>query len=194
MHGHGEPCPFLRILDPDMSIDFTHNYFELFGLAPRFAIDVEALERTYRELQSRVHPDRYAHLADTEKRLSMQWATRVNEAFQTLRKPLPRARYLLELRGHDVAHESNTAMSPAFLMDQMEWREAVEEARSGANCDELEALRHRLMAHADEVMAEAATALDDTGENVAAADAVRRLMFLEKLRHDIEDALEQLDS
>ena len=177
-----------------MSIDFSHNYFELFELPVRFAIDVEALERAYRELQSRVHPDRYAHLADAEKRLSMQWATRVNEAFQTLKKPLPRARYLLELQGHDVAHESNTAMSPAFLMDQMEWREAVEEARAGANVDELEALRHRLMAHSDEVLAETAQALDEDGDHKAAADAVRRLMFLDKLRHDIEDALESLDS
>ena len=177
-----------------MSIDFSHNYFELFGLEPRFALDVEGLERSYRELQSRVHPDKYAHLPDTEKRLSMQWATRVNEAFQTLKKPLSRARYLLELRGHDVAHESNTAMSPAFLMDQMEWREAVEEARAGANSDELEALRHRLIAHADGVLAEAALALDESEDHKAAADAVRRLMFLEKLRHDIEDALESLDS
>ncbi len=176
-----------------MSIDFSHNYFELFGLAPCFSIDGEALERAYRELQSRVHPDRYAHLSDAEKRLSMQWATRVNEAYESLKKPLPRARYLLELRGHDVAHESNTAMSPAFLMDQMEWREAVEEARASADSDELEALRHRLMAHADTVLAEAGAALDDERDDGVAADAVRRLMFLDKLRHDIEDALESLD-
>ncbi|MDD5295673.1 MAG: Fe-S protein assembly co-chaperone HscB [Rhodocyclaceae bacterium] len=175
-------------------MDFTHNHFQLFGLAPAFRIDVDALEKSYRELQGRVHPDRYAHLPDTEKRLSMQWATRANEAFQALKKPLSRAIYLLELAGVDVAHQSNTAMSPAFLMEQMEWREAVEEAEQARDTDELEALRHRLMAHGKDVQAEAERALDDSHDLVAAADAVRRLMFIEKLRHDIEDALETLES
>lgn len=177
-----------------MSIDFSHNHFQLFGLPVCFGIDLDVLERTYRELQSRVHPDRHANLSDTEQRLSMQWATRVNEAFQTLKKPLSRAAYLLELRGCDVGRENNTAMSPAFLMEQMEWREAVEDARQARDCDELEALRHRLMDHATEVQAEAGRWLDDQRDDKAAADAVRRLMFLEKLRHDIEDALEVLES
>lgn len=175
-------------------IDFSHNYFQLFGIEPAFHMDVEALERRYRELQGQVHPDRFAHMPDTEKRLSMQWATRVNEAFRTLKKPLPRAVYLLELAGVDVAHQSNTAMSSAFLMEQMEWREAVEEAEQGRDTDELEKLRHRLMAHGKDVQAEAERALDETHDHVAAADAVRRLMFIEKLRHDIEDALENLES
>lgn len=175
-------------------MDFTQDHFRLFGLAPAFRVDMDALERAFRELQAKVHPDKHAHLSDTEKRLSMQWATRVNEAFQTLKKPLSRASYLLELRGHDVGHEKNTAMSPAFLMEQMEWREAVEEADRARDADEMEAIRHRLMAHAKEVEAEVARALDETHDDGVAADAVRRLMFIEKLRHDIEDALETLES
>ncbi len=112
-----------------MSIDLTQDFFTLFGLHRRYAIDDAALEAAWHELQSQVHPDRHAHLSDVEKRLSMQWATRVNEGFRTLRQPLTRAQYLLELAGVDAGLETNTAMSPEFLMEQMEWREAVEEAR-----------------------------------------------------------------
>ena len=86
------------------------SHFELFGLAPAFAVDAEALERSYREIQSRVHPDRFAHAGDAERRASLQWTTRVNEAFQTLKDPVARARHLLELHGVDVAFETNTAM------------------------------------------------------------------------------------
>ncbi len=175
-------------------MDFTHNHFHLFGLEPKFRLELAPLEQAYLDLQNQVHPDKFAHLPETERRLSMQWATRVNEAFQTLKKPLPRACYLLELRGMDVARESNTAMSPAFLMEQMEWREAVEEAEQAGDCDELETLRHRLIAHGKEIQAEAAIALDDTRNDAAAADAVRRLMFIDKLRLSIEDALEKLES
>ena len=109
-----------------MSIDLTQDYFALFGLPRRYALDEGALEAAWHELQGRVHPDRHAHLSDFEKRRSMQWATRVNEGFRVLRKPLARAQYLLELAGVDAALETNTAMSAEFLMEQIEWREAVE--------------------------------------------------------------------
>lgn len=176
-----------------MAINFNHNYFELFGQSPAFAIDGDALEASYRELQAQVHPDKFAHLSEADRRVSMQWATRVNEAYQTLKKPLSRAAYLLELRGVDVAHQTNTVMNPAFLMEQMEWREAVEEARAAQDGAELEKLRHRLLAHAAGVAQEIATHLDATPNTTAAADAVRRLMFVDKLRQDIDNLLEELD-
>ncbi len=177
-----------------MSIDLTQDYFTLFGLPRRFAIDESALELAWHELQSRVHPDRYAHLPDADKRRSMQWATRVNEGFRTLRKPLPRAQYLLELAGVDSGLETNTAMSPEFLMEQMEWREAVEEGRDAGDIDVLEQLHQRLRHHAREVMAGLAQQLDERHDYEAAADTVRRLMFIEKLQHEIDDALESLDT
>ena len=99
-----------------MSIDLQQDFFALFGLPRAYPIDLAKLEQAYLDLQSRVHPDRHAHRSDAEKRLAMQWATRVNEAYRTLRAPLSRAQYLLELRGVDAALETNTAMSPAFLM------------------------------------------------------------------------------
>lgn len=176
-----------------MSMDLQQDFFSLFGLPRAYPIDLSKLEHAYLELQSQVHPDRYAHLSDAEKRLSMQWATRVNEAYQTLRKPLPRAQYLLELRGVDTGLESNTAMSPMFLMEQMEWREAVEEARDAGDSDGLDHLLQRLRKHASEIHAELAEQLSESGDAQEAAETVRRLMFIRKLENEIDDALEALE-
>ena len=176
-----------------MSIDLTQDFFTLFGLPRQFAVDESALEAAWHDLQSQVHPDRYAHLPDVDKRLSMQWATRVNEGFRTLKRPLERAQYLLELAGVDTALETNTAMSPAFLMEQMEWREAVEEARGAGEVVELEQLHHRLQAHAREVREGLGRELDQLHDYAAAADTVRRLMFIAKLQHDIDEALLALE-
>ncbi|MGB8600480.1 MAG: Fe-S protein assembly co-chaperone HscB, partial [Burkholderiales bacterium] len=108
-----------------MHNDFSKNYFDLFGLEKKFSVPQEVLDRAYRDIQSQIHPDKFSHAGEAEKRLSMQWATRANEAYQTLKKPLARARYLLQLHGVDTQEETNTAMPTGFLMEQMEWREAV---------------------------------------------------------------------
>jgi molecular chaperone HscB len=121
--------------------DFARNHFELLGLPARYAVDQARLEKAYRDLQSQVHPDRFAASTDADRRVAMQWATRANEAYRTLRDPLERARYLLRLKGFDTEEESNTAMPADFLMQQMEWREAVAGARSARDAAELEKLR-----------------------------------------------------
>lgn len=177
-----------------MSIDLTQDYFALFGLPRRYALDEGALEAAWHELQGRVHPDRHAHLSDAEKRRSMQWATRVNEGFRVLRKPLSRAQYLLELAGVDAALETNTAMSPEFLMEQMEWREALGEATDAADEDALDELSRRLRQGTRALEAELARQLDETADLEGAADSVRRMKFLEKLQHEINDALTALES
>ena len=174
--------------------DFSQDYFALFGLRRAYRIDAARLDQAYHEMQGKVHPDRHAHLPETERRLSMQWATQVNEAYRTLKKPLLRAHYLLRLAGAETDHESNTAMSPAFLMEQMEWREAVAEARAAGEHHELEKLMQRLEKHGGEILAEIERSLDAKKDFEAAADAVRRLMFIEKLEHEIQDALEALES
>jgi len=174
--------------------ELQQDFFALFGLPRRFGVDTARLEQAYLDRQSQVHPDRHAHRSDAEKRVAMQWATRVNEAYRTLRKPLTRARYLLELQGVDVGVETNTAMAPEFLMEQMEWREAVEEARDGADMKDLEHLLHRLHGHAREVNESLATQLDGEPPDLeGASDTVRRLMFIEKLQSDIDDAIEALE-
>jgi molecular chaperone HscB len=177
-----------------MTIDLQQDFFALFGLPRRFRLDLSVLEVAYHDLQGQVHPDRFAHLPDVEKRRAMQWATRVNEGFRTLRKPLARAQYLLELAGVDAGITTNTAMSPEFLVEQMEWREAVSEARAAGETDELEQLHQRLRLHAREVFDQLEDQLDVRHDAAAAAETVRRLMFIEKLQHEIDDALEALEN
>jgi molecular chaperone HscB len=174
-------------------MNFTADFFTLFQLAPRFRLDLAELEARYLALQGKVHPDRYARADERARRLSMQMAARVNEAYRALREPLARARYLLSLAGHDAA-ESNVRMEPEFLIAQMEWREAVQEARNGGEPHELERLRQRLALEMQDRYRRLAALFDEQGDLPAAAEDVRQLMFLEKLRDDIEDALAFLDT
>lgn len=170
-------------------MDFNADHFSLFDLPPTFRLDLALLDRRYLEMQSKVHPDRFASAGEAEKRLSLQWATRVNEAYQTLRKPLARARYLLHLAEYDLGSENNALMPADFLVEQMEWREAVAEARAAGEHHELERLHHRLQREMRERHEEIAVLLDDRHDLEQAADRVRRLMFLEKLLADIDDAI-----
>ena len=174
-------------------MDLTADFFALFGLPKTFRISLSELDSRYRDVQAQVHPDRFANAPEGERRLSMQWATRANEAYLTLKKPLERAKYLLELAGHDLQAESNTAMPADFLMEQMEWREAVMEARTGGDHHELEHLYQRLRGDIDGRYDEVAALLDDARDYALATDRVRRLMFLEKLLYEIHDALASLD-
>jgi molecular chaperone HscB len=177
-----------------MNLDFSQNFFSLFGLPTSCRVDAAKLEVAYRELQSTVHPDKFAHLPEADRRVSMQWATRVNEAYRTLKQPLARAQYLLGLHGIDVQAESNTAMPADFLMEQMEWREGVAEARAADDVAELEKLHARLSQQQKLLLAEIEGDIDDRKDYAAASSAVRRLMFMDKLQHDIRDALEALES
>jgi len=167
-----------------------HNHFELFGLSPSYGLDKEVLERSYRELQARVHPDRFAHAGDAERRASLQWTTRVNEAFQTLKNPVSRARHLLELQGVDVAFETNTAMPPEFLMQQMELREKLEEAKDPSSLD---GLRRELVGTRKSLENEIAQEIDANKNYKGAADLVRKLQFLHRLDEEIDEAYESLD-
>lgn len=174
-------------------MDLTADFFSLFDLPRAFRVNLSELDSRYREVQAQVHPDRFANAGEAERRLSMQWATRANEAYQTLKKPLERAKYLLHLAGHDIKAESNTAMPADFLIEQMEWREAVAEARGGRDHHELERLHNRLRADVGTRYDELGALLDDARDHDRATDRVRRLMFLEKLIHEIDDALASLE-
>ena len=179
---------------PSSSFDFQKNHFQLFGLAQSYQLDSNQLERQYRELQTLVHPDKHAHLPDMEQRVAMQRATLVNEAYQTLRSPLRRARYLLTLHGVDTQEETNTAMPVDFLMAQLEWREAVAEAqqaRDGAALDELETRLHRETAELEALLA---VKIDSEQDYPAAAGLVRKLRFMEKLAEEIHAAYDAIDN
>jgi molecular chaperone HscB len=167
-----------------------HSHFDLFGLAPAFSIEGEALERSYREIQSKVHPDRFAHAGDAERRASLQWTTRVNEAFQILRNPVKRAKHLLELNGVDVAFETNTAMPAEFLMQQLELRETLEEAKDAAALD---ALRNNLRMEKSDLEKQIGVLIDDKQDYAGAAGLVRKLQFLDRLDEEIDAAYGEIE-
>lgn len=145
-------------------------------------------------MQSEVHPDKFAHLSDAERRMSMQWATLSNEAYQTLRKPLSRARYLLKLNQVDTQEETNTAMPAAFLMEQMELREALEEAKSAKDAEALDRMEDALREKTRTLLRDLEQKLDVERDYSTAAEMVRKLRFLEKLGAEIGDAYEAIEA
>ena len=170
------------------------NHFELLGLPAAFAIDLALLDQNYRNLQSEVHPDRFAAASSAERLRSIQVATQVNEAYQALKSPIARGRYLLQLNGVDTQEETNTAMPAAFLMQQMEWREAIEDASAARDITALDQLLKELRQAAKTLEAELQNSLDQQHDFAKAAEAVRKLRFLDKVRDEIEQAIEALDN
>ena len=169
------------------------NHFELFGLAPAFALESEALERSYREIQSQVHPDRFAHSGDAERRASLQWTTRVNEAYRTLKDPVQRGKHILELHGVDVAFETNTQMPTDFLLQQLELREELEGAVHRKDASGLDQLRNGLRSRRALLEKQIGEALDVKKDYAGAAELVRKLMFLDRLDSEIDAAYEQIE-
>ena len=163
--------------------------FELFDIAPRFALDASALDARWRALQAEVHPDRFASEGAAAQRVAMQWAVRVNEAYQRLKDPLRRAAYLCELNGAPVNAEVNTAMPTNFLVQQMAWRESLDEASA---LPAVEALADEVAAHRREAIASLQVTLDDQRDFSAAAQQVRALMFVERFVSDVDQRLEAL--
>lgn len=175
-----------------MTLDFSKNHFELFGLPVAFGMDTERLDKAYRDIQAEIHPDKFTHAGDAEKRLSMQWTTRVNEAYQTLRKPFGRARYLLQLQGIDAMDPKNTVMPPDFLMQQMEWREALAEAAQSRDEGALQKLEKELRAHAQALQGELARFIDEDKDYPRAGETLRKVRFMDKLLEEIDAAYEDI--
>ncbi|GLR13611.1 co-chaperone protein HscB [Chitinimonas prasina] len=172
--------------------DFSHDHFTLFGLPRAYRLDMATMETAFRALQTQYHPDKAASLTDADKRMALQAATRVNEAFQTLKSPLARARYLLLLAGVDTQEETNTAMPVDFLMQQMEWREAIADARAASDVDSLEALGRELRGVGRAMETDLGLLLDEQSAHAQAATVVRKLKFMEKLEQEVGDAIERL--
>jgi molecular chaperone HscB len=169
----------------------TDNDFQLFGLPETQAQLRADIDARWKALQAEVHPDRFTSEGPAAQRVAMQWAMRVNEAYQRLKDPLKRAAYLCELRGAPVQAENNTQMPPAFLMQQMEWREALDEAHDEAA---LEALDEDALAAESAALAQVQQLLDDNHNALAAAAQVRALMFIQRFRADIDQRLAALDA
>ena len=165
--------------------------FTLFDLPRRHALDRSELDRRWRALQSEVHPDRFAAQGGAAQRVAMQWAVRVNEAYQRLKDPLRRAAYLCELAGVPIGAENNTAMPAAFLMQQMAWREALDDATS---LPAVQALQAEVDTAERSLTEDVAASLDDRHDAAAAAGQVRALMFVQRFRQDIERRLDAYDN
>ena len=171
------------------SIPLSANDFVLFGVPVRFAQDRAELDARWKALQREAHPDRFAAQDAAAQRQAMQWSVRINEAYQRLKDPLKRAAYLCELGGVPVRAESNTAMPARFLMQQIEWREALDDARSLADVD---ALRTEVTAARARLLADCARALDVDQDLSTAVALVRSLMFVERFMEDIDKRCDQL--
>jgi molecular chaperone HscB len=165
--------------------------FTLFGLPARHALDRAELDSRWRQLQGEVHPDRFAAEGSAAQRIAMQWAVRVNEAYQRLKDPVRRAAYLCELRGVPIDAERNTAMPTAFLVRQMEWRESLDDAVA---LPEVQALDDEVTAYGQRLQQDLQTQLDDQADAAAAAATVRALMFVNRFRQDLERRLDALDT
>ena len=172
-----------------MNID--DDDFTLFGLPERFALDAAQLDQRWRELQASVHPDRFAAQGAAAQRIAMQWSVRVNQAYQRLKDPLKRAAYLCERRGTPIDAERNTAMPREFLMQQMAWREALDEAGDGAQVQVL--ARPGGTARTGATAGQLQDLLDERNDVAAAAAQVRALMFVARFRQDIDQRLEALE-
>ena len=170
-------------------MDFNQNYFEIFGLPVEFDVDVVSLADQYRELQKSVHPDKFVDRTDTEKRLSMQWATLVNSAYTTLKEPLPRALYMLELSDVNVAE--NPVLSPDFLIEQIDLREQLEEIGDDpSGIDQLEEFKARVTKVTSKLETEFVAAIKDNLD--AAEEVVYKMQFMNKLLHDADHLEEKL--
>jgi len=163
--------------------------FELFGLPQRYALDRAELDARWRALQSKAHPDRFASDAAASRRVAMQWSVRINEAYQRLKDPVTRAAYLCSLHGVPVDAETNTAMPPGFLMQQMAWREALEEAHDAAS---VQTLADEVRADRDAALRALGTLLDGAHDHAAAAAQVRALMFVQRFAQSVDQRMDAL--
>jgi molecular chaperone HscB len=172
-------------------VNLQANDFELFGLPQRFAQDRAVIDARWKDLQREAHPDRFAAQGAAAQRVAMQWSVRINEAYQRLKDPLARAAYLCELHGVPVKAQDNTAMPAEFLMQQMEWREALDEAQDVAALDrlndEVTSGRRALLQRCEQL-------LDTQHDYHGAVAQVRSLMFIERFARDIEARYESMES
>lgn len=168
------------------------NYFELFGLPSQFILDGSLLSSQFRELQKRFHPDNFASASERDRLLAVQKASQINDAYQILKNPISRAEYMLSENGVDIRAEQQTMQDPMFLMEQMELREELEEIADKADPEDAlfdfeskvsKMYKHHLRTVEDELNGELW---------LQAADSVRKLKFIAKLKNEIEQVEDKL--
>ncbi len=172
-------------------MNLQSNDFELFGLPQQFAQDRAAIDARWKDLQRQAHPDNFAAQGAAAQRVAMQWSVRINEAYQRLKDPLKRAAYLCELHGAPVNAQDNTAMPAEFLMQQMEWREALDEAQDAAALDALGAEVGR---RRKDALQRCEQLIDGARDYAGAVAQVRALMFIERFAEEVDAKLDRLSA
>lgn len=171
-----------------MSSILTKDHFELFSLPQRYVLERADLDERYRDMQRSVHPDRYASASDRERRISMQQATQINEAYEVLKDPLRRGRYLLELRGHAIEGQQSSHQDPAFLMQQMELRDTLAEIRLQDDpLQALDRLAATVRSQYQALESELAKALDGDADHERAVTLVLRMQFFRRLQEEVHE-------
>ncbi len=170
-------------------MNLLSNDFEIFGVPVQFAQDSAALDARWKDLQREAHPDRFTTADALAQRQAMQWSVRINEAYQRLKDPLKRAAYLCEMNGAPIQAENNTAMPAAFLMQQMQWREDLDEA---SGVDDLERMADDVAQARREMLLGLQRTADEERNFLELAQQVRALMFVERFARDVENRLDQL--
>jgi molecular chaperone HscB len=163
--------------------------FELFEIPAQFAQDRSALDAKWKDLQREAHPDKFAAQGAAAQRIAMQWSVRINEAYNRLKDPLKRATYLCELNGAPIEAHTNTSMPPAFMMMQIEWREALEEAETS---EELEKIERQTANYKQSQLSKIEHFIDEKHDYTAAANEVRALMFVARFVGEIEARLDKI--
>ncbi len=171
----------------DMNLQSTD--FELFGVPSGFAQDRATLDAKWKDLQREAHPDKFAAQGAAAQRVAMQWSVRINEAYQRLRDPLKRASYLCELNGAPINAENNTAMPTDFLMQQMEWREALDDAKTVEKMDQIALEANK---YGRDQLSKIEQSIDVLKDFSTAATQVRSLMFIERFASEVEARIDQL--
>jgi molecular chaperone HscB len=170
-------------------ISLQANDFALFDVPMQFAQDRAQLDARWKALQREAHPDRFAAEGAAAQRVAMQWSVRINEAYQRLKDPLKRAAYLCELQGAPVQAENNTAMPASFLMQQMQWRENLEDTVSAHG---LEVLAQEVAQTQRQVLQSVADLLDLAKDPAQAVGQVRALMFIDRFTQEVNAKLDRL--
>jgi molecular chaperone HscB len=172
-------------------VNLQSTDFELFGLEARFEQDLAAVDACWKDLQREAHPDKFAAQGAAAQRVAMQWSVRINEAYKRLKDPLKRAAYLCELNAAPVNAENNTAMPASFLMQQMDWREALDDAESA---DDLMRLGRLVKEAKQAMLVNCAQFLDEQHDYAKAVQEVRALMFVERFAADLDARLDQMET
>ena len=170
-------------------MNLESNDFDLFGLTQKFNQNRVAIDARWKDLQREAHPDKFAAQGASAQRIAMQWSVRINEAYQRLKDPLKRAAYLCALNGFPVNAENNTAMPAEFLMQQIEWRETLDEAKTAENM-------HKIALQANEYGRKQLQKIEqgiDTDNNFKlAVEHVRALMFVERFLIEVNARTDEL--